>query len=123
KITEDEWHNSPASRGVDSSDYKSQSDIYKEKIADLLNVSSEPETFDIEVLQTEAVLENAHFDVNGARDEWSSLSAKQQGRAFGTPKNHDAIRDDYHTKVQKLGVLELKDQISDSDDDTTKNAK
>jgi hypothetical protein len=71
----------------------------------------------------EALIDNARYDVDGARNAWSTVSAKRQGRAFGKASKHDEVRDDYHAKVQSLGILELKDQINPEDDETTKNAQ
>ncbi len=134
RISENEWGNSPASRGVDPNDHRSQRDVFAERITARLGTApstapdqdseneGRPELTD-EMLD-EAHLENARFDVNGAREQWATASAKRQGRAFSLKdKARDEIRDDYHAKVQKLGILELDGQIADTDDATAKNAK
>lgn len=132
-IADDEWEFSPASRGTDANDTKSQRDVFGERITARLGSSQDtdpdaPDTADrpelTDELLAEAYVENARFDVTGARDKWASESAKRQGRAFSTKsKERDAIRDDYHQKVQALGIMELDGQISAADDETTKNTR
>lgn len=123
-ITEDEWGNSPASRGVDSSDTKSQSDIFGDRIAERLRGSLDGDDVDMDALHQEALVENARFNVDVSREEWATASAKRQGKAFSFKnKERDTVRDTYHENVQKLGIMELSSEISDDDDDTTKNAK
>lgn len=124
-VSERAWH-------IRNDDGVSKRDEFVEHIHELnpnshdyntTEASDETSDIDIEALHGEALIDNARFDVNGARESWATVSAKRQGRAFGKTNGHDEVKDDYHAKVQKLGILELEGQISPDDDDTTKNAK
>jgi hypothetical protein len=128
-INENDWGNSPASQGIDPSDTKAEEDKFAERIQQRIGNGDQtdpdiPTNDELEALHAEALVENARFDVGTAREMWATESAKRQGKAFSLKdKKRDEIRDDYHKKVQQLGILELEDIIEDTDDDTTKNAK
>ncbi|HEY0965608.1 MAG TPA: hypothetical protein VGE13_03960 [Candidatus Saccharimonadales bacterium] len=128
-----EWDIAPASRGGDPGDTKSQSDIFRERIEQRIGVDTNtPSDPDMDPrgelnddILAEAYLENTRFDVGKTREAWATASAKRQGRAFSMKKdkNRDTLKDKYHKSVQKLGIMELEDQISDNDSDAEKNAK
>lgn len=130
-ISNSEWSNSPASRGVDANDHKSQSDVFAERLEQLRGNSLDSDGSDADsrgelddAALSEAYLDNARFDVGISREAWATVSAKRQGRAFSVKdKERESVRDTYHENVQKLGIMELESQIDDDDDDLTKNAK
>jgi hypothetical protein len=125
KISEDEWGNSPASRGVDANDTKSQSDKFKERIDIRLEQGSHANgSVDIDALHTEAFEINQIFDdLQSSREAWATASAKRQGRIGGKAKDHASLKDAYTAKLREFGVFELQGEITDDDDTTTKNAK
>ena len=98
------------------------SDVNHTETSDTEDGNGTEQPVDMDALHEEALVENARFDVNGARESWATVSAKRQGRGFGKTKDHDAVRDDYHAKVQALGILELEGRINPEDDEVTKNA-
>lgn len=63
-------------------------------------------------------------ELTRSREEWATVSAKRQGRAWGKGgEDAQAAEDAYQQSVRVAGIHELSGQISDSDDETTKNAK
>lgn len=129
KISEDEWGNSPASRGLDPDDHKSQSDIFRERIEQRVGAGNRSSDVDVrgelnDDVLAEAYLEDARFDVGRSREVWAIASAKRQGRAFSVKDaSREKVKDAYHKSVQKLGIMELEDTIVDSESDTEKNVK
>ncbi|MDB5165350.1 MAG: hypothetical protein JWM00_240 [Candidatus Saccharibacteria bacterium] len=115
-ISEDEWGNSPASRGLDPNNHQSQSDMFKERIeqrAGTQPIASAELTpgqiAEFELLET---------GVEAARELWATESAKRQDKFFSAKnKKRDELRDDYFKKVQELGKLHLASHEDYSDED------
>ena len=127
-ISEDAWGNSPASRGLDPNDHKSQSDLFKERIDQRLQSTSDnstPAERTREQWEEHATDYEEYAQLLTNRDTWATESAKRQGRAFSLKKNEkrNEIKDKYHESVRAFGIKELEGQISEDDSDTEKNAK
>jgi hypothetical protein len=131
KFTEDEWGNSPASRGKDPNDHKSQSDIFGERIAARLGQPEDPES-DSEQEADSLSVEELRRKLNEAREGWATIAAKRQGRVLGKgSKDYDALRDNYYTSVQQMAIADLEEQlqeiensaVDDEEKNTQKNAK
>lgn len=130
-ITESEWGNSPASRGVDTNDHVTHQERFEERITQRLDLT--PDTTGTDDPDTEPAQPETDRDerlhalrsqVDTVRAAWASRTAKRAGKLFGKKKEeHEQFEQSYHGKVNELGRLELQDQLVNDDlSDTEKNA-
>jgi hypothetical protein len=113
RIRENEWGNSPASRGVDADDHKSERDKFSHIIEERLGsngTSNGPEDdSNSQDLCDEALLMNAEFDdlnqkLEATREEWAKASSKMLGRAFSLKdKKRNDLRENYESLVRERG--------------------
>ncbi|MCB9819850.1 hypothetical protein H6796_00870 [Candidatus Nomurabacteria bacterium] len=117
RINENEWGNSPASRGVDSSDRKSGSDVFAERIADRLG-SLQGGLDDRRRAERDAEFGALEAEVVEARELLAVQAAKRQGRLFTLDRsNYDELRSDYFSKVQALGERHLIEHADYTEED------
>jgi hypothetical protein len=124
-FTEDEWGNSPASRGLDPNDHTSESDKFEARIKSRFETDSDDAASPVELSDAERQARDAEFEaletqLNEARELWAAASAKRQGRFFDLPsKKRDALKKDYEAKLYALGHRHMAEH--DEYDDEMKN--
>ncbi len=122
-FTEDEWGNSPASRGTDPDDHMSQSDRFEERIEQRLADGGDQDTEDTPSVELDAekvaAIDELEDQLNDLREQMAEMTAKRQDTFFSLKKNakRDALRDEYHALVQELGRrhLALHEDASDEE--------
>lgn len=126
KINSDVWGNSPASRGIDANDHKSQRDVFNERTRNWQAANPANSQDSDHQTGTTREVSDIRKDLEAARDSWSTISAKVQGRSINFKKihGHNDARDHYNALVQELGRAELADAVSDQNlSEQDKNAK
>ncbi len=121
RFSENEWGNSPASRGVDANDAQSQS----EKTRELIRQWHDAQVDDTEVADDdERTIDIIRTELNEARELWSGMQAKRQGRLWDRRiKGYNATKERYERLNRELGSRTLEDTINDDTlSDAEKNA-
>ena len=111
RFSENEWGNSPASRGVDANDTQSQS----EKTRELIHQWHDAQVDDTEVADDdERTIDTIRTELSEARELWSGMQAKRQGRLWDRRiKGYNAAKQRYEALQQELGVRTLADTTQD----------
>ncbi len=121
RFSENEWGNSPASRGVDANDTQSQS----EKTRELIRQWHDAQVDDTEVADDdERTIDTIRTELNEARELWSGMQAKRQGRLWDRRiKGYNATKERYESLRDELGSRTLESTINDDTlNDVEKNA-
>lgn len=123
RFNDNAWGNSPASRGVDANDTKSQSDKVEEIIRQWHDEQAEVAEDDEEE-DTERTADVIRAELDEARDAWSSMQAKRQGRMWDRRiEGYNATKERYETLLRELGSRTLEGTITDDNlSDAEKNA-
>jgi hypothetical protein len=119
RINDDEWGNSPSSRGVDPNDHKSQSDIFAERIAARLgNSANAPEPTQELTAEQKKEFEALEAKLEALRESWAKESAKRQGRMFSFDNEYrDNLYREYQAAATALAAkhMEVHNDWSDED--------
>lgn len=115
RINENEWGNSPASRGTDSNDHKSQSDIFKDRIVARIGSTVDIDDPDVQLTDQERQARDTEFEtlesnVADMRDRLATMAAKRQGKLFTLDRSrYDKLQKEYFATVQALGKRHLQE--------------
>lgn len=126
RIDEEQWYASAESRGQHGSTLASGRDEVLHTVRQRLGSEHSETRTDSDTATQESEYEAyAHEktleELHRTRENWASVSAKRQGRIYGGKNEHAEA--EYQQSVRIAGISELRDQISENDDETTKNAK
>lgn len=123
RFSENEWGNSPASRGIDEHDTQSQSEKTKEVIRQWHDAQTESTEADHDS-DTERTIDTVRTELNEARELWSAMQARRQGRLWDRRiPGYNAARERYENLQRELGSRTLEDTINnDTLSDVEKNA-
>ena len=122
-ISEDEWGNSPASRGEDANDHQSRSDKFAERICQEFSSDDDATEPQLNLTPEQIQKRDKKFEeldkkLEELREELAISSAKRQGKMFsGSTKKHDELQKQYFTKLQELGKLHLAQHPDYSDEE------
>ena len=121
RFPENEWGNSPASRGGDANDTQSQSEKIKEAIRQRHDTQADNTEADSD---DERTIDTIRTELNEARESWSAMQAKRQGRLWDRRiKGYNATKERYESLRDELGSRTLESTINDDTlNDVEKNA-
>ena len=121
RFPENEWGNSPASRGVDANDAQSQSEKTRELIRQWHDTQADNTEADSD---DERTIDTIRTELNEARESWSAMQAKRQGRLWDRRiKGYNATKERYESLRDEFGSRTLESTINDDTlNDVEKNA-
>lgn len=131
RVDDDIWGNSPASRGVDRNDIKSQSDKVKDYLLQWHNdnpAAPDPtaplEPGGPQGGEDERTADVIEAELDDARKEWANMQAKRQGRLWDRRiPGYNAAKERYERLKREMGITSLEVTLSDDSlSDDEKNA-